>query len=60
MVGFQRIEVRSNWYVRTKISPQIGATYQVVSVIQLWKKFWIYGVLQDDIFWRSLVILRSV
>jgi len=39
MIGFQRIEVCSNWYVRTKMSPQIGATFLIVRVIEVWKKF---------------------
>jgi len=39
MVGFQRIEVRRDWYVRTKMSPQIGATVLVVRVVEVWKKF---------------------
>jgi hypothetical protein len=34
------IEVRINWCVRTKMSPQIGATCQVVvRGIEVWKKF---------------------
>jgi len=39
--------MRSKWYVRTKMSPQIGATFLVVRVIEVGKKFSVYGVQQD-------------
>jgi len=39
--------VRRNLYVRTKMSPQIGATFLVVRVIEVGKKFSICGVQQD-------------